>query len=50
LAHNIRAMDPVAIEYFMDGRLLDGFDLENALRRIRCPALYCSAARPNSVG
>jgi len=50
LAHSIRAMDPVAIEYFMDGRLLDGFDLENALRRIRCPALYCSAARPNSVG
>ena len=32
-------MDTVAIEYFMDGRLLDGFDLDDALRRIRCPAL-----------
>jgi pimeloyl-ACP methyl ester carboxylesterase len=39
LAHSIRAMDPVAIEYFMDGRLLDGFDLDDTLRRIRCPAL-----------
>ena len=47
LAHSIRAMDPVAIEYFMDGRLLDGFDLENALRRIRCPALLLyGEARP----
>ena len=38
-AQSIRAMDPVAVEYFMDGRLLNGFDLEEALRNIRCPAL-----------
>ncbi len=46
LAQSVLAMDPVAIEYFMDGRLLDGFDLDDALRRIRCPALllYSEAA------
>jgi pimeloyl-ACP methyl ester carboxylesterase len=38
-AQSIRAMDPVAVEYFMDGRLLNGFDLEDTLRHIRCPAL-----------
>jgi pimeloyl-ACP methyl ester carboxylesterase len=32
-------MDPVAIEYLMDGRIFDEFDLENTLRQIRCPAL-----------
>jgi pimeloyl-ACP methyl ester carboxylesterase len=38
-ARRIRTMDPLAIEYVMADRLLDGFDLEDALRNIRCPAL-----------
>jgi pimeloyl-ACP methyl ester carboxylesterase len=38
-AQATRTMDPSAIEYLMDGRLLDGFDLAEALRRIQCRAV-----------
>lgn len=45
-ARHIRTMDPLAIEYVMTDRLLDGFDLEDALRHVRCPALLLGGEVP----